>query len=62
MTPDQAAALAAYLTEWADILGLPSFHLWIGYTDTGPTLDLHAEDHPQPVTRWLLEGNTGGQR
>ena len=57
MTPDQDAALTIYLEEWADQLADPASELWISYTDTGPTLDLHHND--RPIIRWLLAG-TGG--
>ena len=64
MTPDQDAALAAYFTEWADMLNDPNYQLAISYTNTGPTLDLNIDGLPGgPVIRWLLEpAGTGGHR
>ncbi len=54
MTPDQDAALNAYLTEWADQLADPASQLWIGYTDTGPTLEIRWNE--RSIICWLLDG------
>ncbi len=56
MTPDQDAALAAYLTEWANMLELDEYQLIISYTNEGPTLDLHNKQVGGTAIRWLLGG------
>ena len=52
-----------YLAAWAELLELDAYTLAIGYTDTGPTLDLSCRGHAGVVTRWLLDpADTGGHR
>ena len=50
-----------YLTEWAELLSHDDYQLAIGYTDTGPTLDLHCDGVDAPLVRWLLEPTGGGR-
>ena len=62
-TNDHAKTDADYLTDWAYILSRHDYQLAIGYTDTGPTLDLNCDGHTDPVIRWLLKpADTGGHR
>ena len=43
-----------YLLEWADLLAHPAYHLSIGYTAEGPTLDVYIGPVDR-VIRWSLE-------
>ena len=52
----------SYLAAWAELLSLDAYTLAIGYTDTGPTLDLRCDGVIDPLVRWPLEPATGGRR